>query len=112
MVGPRVYHIKHARSYPAFTTQDPAKVMDLATGWLKRHDYKIKRKSRQYSRGTVISYVLYKVDTSAYKSIGSKKGIHVNFVPKFKLYIEQGTNGQYVVRFDYYASKSSSSTAS
>eukprot|EP00026_Physarum_polycephalum_P004806 Phypoly_transcript_04830.p1 GENE.Phypoly_transcript_04830~~Phypoly_transcript_04830.p1 ORF type:complete len:633 (+),score=116.44 Phypoly_transcript_04830:123-2021(+) len=84
MVGPRVYHIKHARAYPAFTASDPAKVMDLATKWLSRHDFRIKRKNRQYSRG-------------------SKRGIHVNFVPKFKLYIEQGTNGQYVVRFDYYA---------
>lgn len=84
MVGPRVYHIKHARSYPAFTAQDPAKVMDLATHWLKGHDFKVKRKNRQYSRG-------------------SRRGIHVNFVPKYKLYIEQGPNGQYVVRFDYYA---------
>jgi len=84
MVGPRVYHIKHARSYAAFNANDPEKVMDLASHWLKRQSFKTKKKNKQYTRG-------------------NKKGIHVNFVPKFKLVIERGPNGNYIVRFDYYA---------
>lgn len=107
MVGPRVYHLKHARSYPAFTAQDPAKVMDLACQWLKRHDFRIKRKTKQYSRGMlfiiIALYFLY-FECFLTSAPGSKRGVHVNFVPKFKLFIEQGVNGQYVVRFDYYAS--------
>ena len=54
MVGPRVYHLKHARSYPAFTQADPAKIMDLAVKWLGRHDFRVKRKGGQYSRGIML----------------------------------------------------------
>ena len=104
MVGPRIYHLKHARSYPSFSAEDPAKVMDFAVLWLKQHDFKVKRKAKQYSRGMHELNFTFLIQDCLSFAIGSKRGIHINFVPKFKLYIEQGPNGHYVVRFDYYAS--------
>lgn len=36
--------------------------------------------------------------------IGSKHGVHVNFVPKFKLLVEPCPDGSTIVKFDYYGS--------
>lgn len=35
---------------------------------------------------------------------GKKRGIHINHIPKFKLWVSPGATGTYVVTLDYYAS--------
>jgi len=52
--------------------------------WLQSSDFKVRvRKANTFSRG-------------------SKRGVHVNFVPKFKLLVEPCSDGGFLVKFDYY----------
>lgn len=81
MVGPRIFHVHETRNYANFN--DPSSVLESMNRWLESSDFKVRRKSNTFSRG-------------------SKHGIHVNFVPKFRLFVERTGDGYYV-KFDYYA---------
>eukprot|EP01111_Echinosteliopsis_oligospora_P003771 TRINITY_DN1592_c0_g1_i2.p1 TRINITY_DN1592_c0_g1~~TRINITY_DN1592_c0_g1_i2.p1 ORF type:complete len:350 (-),score=111.04 TRINITY_DN1592_c0_g1_i2:153-1202(-) len=83
MVGPKVYHIKNTRNYTGCS--DPQiKLFHQLNDWFGHNDFNVKKKTEQFSRG-------------------SKKGIHVNFVPKFKLHVYNGANGSINVALEYYA---------
>lgn len=82
MVGPRVYHVHQTRRYGAFA--NPTTAFHAMNSWLQSSDFKVRvRKANTFSRG-------------------SKRGVHVNFIPKFKLLVEPCSDGGFLVKFDYY----------
>jgi len=81
MVGPRVYHVHQTRHYTSFANSNTA--FEAMNSWLRSSDFNVRRKSPTFSKG-------------------SKRGVHVNFVPKFKLLVEPCKDGSYLVKFDYY----------
>lgn len=81
MVGPRVYHVHQTRRYASFANS--ATAFQAMNSWLQSSDFKVRRKSNTFSRG-------------------HKRGVHVNFIPKFKLLVEPCNDGSFLVKFDYY----------
>jgi len=82
MVGPKLFHIHQTRSFPA-GFRDPASIMSAMNSWLHKSGFHVRSKGPYFARGR-------------------KHGVHVNFIPKFKLAI-QVINGHYHVMFDYFA---------
>lgn len=81
MVGPRVYHVHQTRRYASFANS--ATAFQAMNSWLQSSDFKVRCKTKNFSRG-------------------SKRGVHVNFIPKFKLLVEPCSDGSFLVKFDYY----------
>jgi hypothetical protein len=80
MVGPRIYHVHQTRKYVGLNA---ATAMDAMNSWLWKNDFRAKKKTPTFSRGC-------------------KRGLHVNFTPKFKLIVEPCSDGTVLVSFDYY----------
>jgi hypothetical protein len=80
MVGPRIYHVHQTRKYAGLNA---ATAMDSMNSWLWKNDFRAKKRTPTFSRGC-------------------KRGVHVNFTPKFKLIVEPCSDGTVLVSFDYY----------
>lgn len=116
MVGAKRHHIHQTRQYTTAAPISCEKLLDeLDTYMRKAHDYSVKRKTVNYTRGKLplppslflllVSFIFLVSFPSSFcnNATGNKSGAHVNFVPKYEVQLVPCADG-FIIALDFYQS--------